>query len=61
MENDTITIASKYIISSVYRYLAVFVDTLTILIGEFSSYLDDVHTYIEKHIYVEILIYIYQK
>ena len=54
-KNDTITISSKYLISSFYRPPAVLVDTLTS--GEFSSYLDDVRKiYWKAYIYVEILI-----
>ena len=48
MENYTITISSKYLISSLYRPPSVLVDTLISLIGEFSSYLDDVQKVYRK-------------
>ena len=53
-KNDTI--ASKYLISSVYRPPTALVDALTRFIDEFSGYLTTCRKYIERHIYVEISI-----
>ena len=50
-KNDTI--ASKYLISSVYRPTGL-VDALTRFIEEFSCYLDDMHIYIYIYIYIYI-------
>ena len=51
------TIASKYLIRSVYRPPTALVDALPRFIDEFSCYLDDVQKiYRKAHIYVDISI-----